>query len=125
MALPLIGFIGLLLLAIILFFIGLNKTNYNVNVGFAFVVLASIVLFATSMFVMNEGLQLDNVTNITQTGTDASIVYQTVDYDINSWNWLRVITDIMFYGAFVGLIMGAWKAFRTSKDRQSNEWILE
>lgn len=123
MALPLIGFIGLLLLAIILFFIGLNKTNYNVNVGFAFVVLASIVLFATSMFVMNEGLMLNVQESI---NPDTGVInWMIVLYDVNSWNWLRVITDIIFYGAFVGLIMGAWKAFKTSKDRQSNEWLLE
>lgn len=123
MALPLIGFIGLLLLAIILFFIGLNKTNANVNVGFAFVVLASIVLFATSMFIMNDGLMLNVQESI---NPDTGVInWMVVLYDVNSWNWLRVITDIMFYGAFVGLIMGAWKAFRVSKDKQSNEWLLE
>jgi len=123
MALPLLGFIGLLLLAIILYFIGLTKTQANVNVGFAFIVLGSVVLFATSMFVMNEGLML-NIQNGIDPDTGV-IDWMVVLYDVNSWNWLRVITDIIFYGAFVGLIMGAWKAYTTSKSKQNNEWLLE
>jgi nitric oxide reductase large subunit len=123
MALPLLGFIGLLLLAIILFFIGFGKTEQNVNVGFAFIVLASIILFATSMFIMNDGLMLDVQNGI---NPDTGVIdWMVVLYDVNSWNWLRVITDVIFYGAFVGLIMGAWKAYNTSKSKQNNEWTLD
>jgi len=123
MALTCIGFIGFILLAIILYFIGLGKTEHNVNVGFSFIVLGSIVLFATSMFIMNEGLMLDVQNGI---NPDTGVIdWMIVLYDVNSWNWLRVITDILFYGAFVGLIMGAWKAYTTSKSKQNNEWLLE
>lgn len=124
MAVPLIGFGGLILLAIILFLIGLNKTEMNVNVGFAFIVLASIVLFSTSIFVMNEGLQLGSQESI-DTTTDLIVInYQTISYDVNSWNWLRVITDIIFYGGFVGLIIGFWKAYSITRDRRVSEWSM-
>lgn len=124
MALPLIGFIGLLLLAIVLFLIGLNKTQANVNVGFAFVVFASIILFSTSMFIMNEGLELNTVSSITQSGTTNTISYASVEYSIDSWNWLRVLTDSIFYSGFVGLIIGFWKAYSVSKSRQVSDYDL-
>ena len=122
MAVPLIGFGGLVLLAIILFLIGLNKTEANVNVGFAFIVLASIVLFATSIFIMNEGLLL-NIQNSVNPDTGV-IDWMIVSYDVNSWNWLRVITDIIFYGGFVGLIIGFWKAYSITRDRRVSEWSI-
>ena len=122
MSIPLIGFSGLILLSIILFLIGLKKTEANVNVGFSFIVLASVLLFATSMFVMNEGLML-NVQNSINPDTGV-IDWMVISYDVNSWNWLRVITDIIFYGGFVGLIIGFWKAYSITKNNRASEWNL-
>jgi hypothetical protein len=120
MALPLIGFYALLALIGILFFLGFSR--YNVNASLAFMVFASVLMLTTSMFIINDGLQLNTQESIDpDTGV---IAWQTVSYDINSWNWLRVITDVLFWGGFVGIIFGFAYNFQRSKSRQVSEWDM-
>jgi hypothetical protein len=120
MVLPLIGLVALILISIILFVVGVSR--YNVNASLGFIVLASVLLLTSSMFIMNEGLQLDTVESISP--DTLTYNYQTVSYDVNSWNWLRVVTDVMFYGAFVGIVFGF--AFNLNKrfniKSSGNEW---
>lgn len=120
MAIPLIGLYALIILITVLFVVGVSR--YNVNASLGFVVLASVLMMTTSMFLINDGLQLDTIESI-----DADTLtynYQTVAYDVNSWNWLRVVTDVMFYGAFVGIIFGFAYNFKRVKDRRTDEWAI-
>ena len=121
MALPLIGLIGLLLLAIILFFIGVSR--YNVNASLGFMAFAGVILIVTGMLVMNEGLQLDNPTSFTDAGSVTSVAYQTVSYG-SEYNWLKVLTDTIFWGGFVTIIVGFALNYGRSKSRQSDEWAI-
>ena len=122
MALPMIGLIGLLLLAIISFIVGLSRYNVNASVGF--MAFAGVILIVSGMLVMNEGLQLDTTESFTDNGAVTTISYQEVSYDVNSYNWLRVFTDTIFWGGFVAIIVGFAYNFQRSKSRQSSEWSI-
>jgi len=74
----------------------------------------------TSMFVMNEGIQLDNVDSIDP--DTLSYEYQTLSYDLNTMDWVKVLTDVFFYGSFVGIIFGFAYNFHRSKSRKVSEW---
>jgi len=117
MALPIIGLGILIAIIIVLYVIGVSR--YNVNASLGFVVLASVLLMVSSMFIMSEGLQLNNVESIDPVTLEYT--YQTESYSLESWNWLRVVTDVMFYGAFVGIIFGFAYNFSRSKSRQGND----
>jgi len=120
MAIPLIGIGVLILLIISLFVIGVSR--YNVNASLGFIVFASVLMMVSSMFIINEGVQLDNVNSIDPETLAYS--YQTVSYDVNTWDWVRVITDTLFYGSFVGIIFGFAYNFKRSKDRRVDEWAI-
>ena len=122
MALPLIGFIALILLATILFTIGVSR--YNVNASIGFIAFASVILIVSSMLVMNEGLQLDTTESFTDAGAVTSVTYQTASYDVTSYNWLRVLTDSLFWGGFVGIIFGFAYNFKRSNSRKHDEWAI-
>jgi len=118
MAVPLIGIYFLIALIGILFFVGVSR--YNVNASLGFIVLACVLMMTTSMFVMSEGVQLTNVESI---DTDTlTYNYQAISYDVNTWDWVKVLTDIFFYGAFVGIIFGFAYNFNRSKARRVSEW---
>ena len=118
MAVPLIGIYFLIALIGILFLVGVSR--YNVNASLGFIVLAAVLMMTTSMFVMNEGVQLNNVESI-----DAETLtynYQTATYDPNNMDWVRVLTDTFFYGSFIGIIFGFAYNFHRSKARRVSEW---
>ena len=120
MVVPLFGIYALVALIVILFIIGISR--YNVNASLGFIVLASVLMMTTSMFIMNEGIQLNNVESI---DPDTLVyTYQTHTYDINTWDWLRVTTDVLFWGSFVGIIFGFAYNFQRSKSRQVSEWDM-
>jgi len=118
MAVPLIGIYFLIALIGILFLVGVSR--YNVNASLGFVVLACVLMMTTSMFVMNEGVQLTNVESIDP--DTLTYNYQTVSYNPNTMDWVRVLTDIFFYGSFVGIIFGFAYNFHRSKSRRVSEW---
>jgi len=120
MVVPLFGIFALIALIIILFVVGVSR--YNVNASLGFVVLASILMMTTSMFVMNEGIQLNTVESVDPTTLE--FTYQTYTYDVNNWDWLKVTTDVLFWGSFVGIIFGFAYNFRRSKSRQVDEWAI-
>jgi len=120
MAVPLIGLYFLLGLIGILFFIGVSR--FNVNASLAFVVFASVLMIVTSMFIVNEGIQLDNVTSIDPVTLTYS--YETIAYELNTWNWVHVLADVLFWGSFVGIIFGFAYNFQRSKARQVSEWDM-
>lgn len=122
MPIPLIGVYFLLGVIGILFFIGISR--YNVNASLAFVVFASVLMLSTSMFIMNEGVQLDNVSSIDPETLEYS--YETISYEVNTWNWIKILTDTLFWGSFVGIIFGfAWN-FNKSKQiqKENDEWAM-
>ena len=120
MAVPLIGIIGLVLLSIILFFIGLSRENVNTNL--AFIVFAGIILTVSGMFVMNEGVQLNTVDSIDP--ETLTYTYEVASYDVNNMDWVRVLTDTVFWSGFVLIIFGFIYNYRESKNRQSSEWNI-
>jgi len=120
MAIPLIGIIGLILLSVTLFAIGVSR--YNVNSNLALIVMASVLLISSGMLVMNEGVQLDTVESIDP--VTLTYNYQVATYDVNSMDWVRILTDIMFWGGFAGIIFGFAYNYKESKNRQSDEWNI-
>ena len=120
MAVPLIGIMGLILLSVILFFIGLSRENVNTNL--AFIVITGVLLITSGMFVMNEGVQLNTVDSINPETLEYT--YEVASYDVNSMDWVRVLTDIVFWSGFVVIIFGFVYNYRESKNRQSNEWNI-
>ena len=120
MALPLIGLYFLLGLIGILFFIGVSR--YNVNASLGFIVFASVLMMVTSMFIINDGLQLNTLESINPDTLEYN--YQMERYDVNTWNWLKVTTDTLFWGSFVGIIVGFALNFQRSKSRQVSQWDL-
>jgi hypothetical protein len=121
MALPLIGFVGLLLLAIIFFVLGVSRFNVNASLGF--MAFAGVILIVSSMLVMNEGLQLDSVESFTDSGSVTSVSYQEVSYG-SDYNWLKVLIDTIFWSGFVVIIVGFAYNFRRAKSRQVDEWAI-
>jgi hypothetical protein len=85
-------------------------------------VFASVLMMTTSMFIINDGLQLGNVISVDPDTLEYT--YQIETYNIDSWNWLRVITDVLFWGSFVGIIFGFAYNFQRSKGRQVSEWDM-
>jgi len=121
MAVPLIGIIFLIGLIVLLFFIGVSRKN--VNSSLAFIVFASVLMITTSMFVMNEGVQLNTVDGINP--DTLSYDYQIVNYDVNNWDWIRVLTDSLFWGSFVGIIFGfAYNYNRSKANNVVDEWVV-
>lgn len=118
MAIPLIGIYALIALIGILFFIGVSR--YNVNASLGFVVFASVLMMSTSMFIMNEGIQLNTLDSVNP--NTLVYTYQTVSYDVDNWNWVKVTTDVLFWGSFVGIIFGFAYNFHRSKARNVSEW---
>ena len=121
MALPIIGFIILLALSVFLYVFGFSRNN--LNAGFAFMTLASVLLIVSSLFVMGAGLELNQVSSIEQVGTVTSVSYASVDYSLDEWNWLRVVVDIILYGGFVGIVFGLVYSIKQSQSRQVEDWI--
>jgi len=120
MPVPLIGLYFLIALIGFLFLLGVSR--YNVNASLGFIVLASVLMLVSAMFIMNVGVQLNTLESINPDTLEYT--YQTVSYDVSSWNWLRVFTDIIFWGGFVGIIFGFAYNFSRSKSRQSNDWAI-
>ena len=120
MGLPIIGLFILISLIITLFVIGVSR--YNVNASLAFVGLASVLMLTTSIFLINEGIQLDSVESINPETLEYN--YQVVEYDETNWNWVTAITNVLLYGGFVGLIFGFAYNFQRSKARQVSEWDM-
>jgi len=120
MALPLIGLYVLLAIIGTLFLIGISR--YNVNASLGFVVFASVLMLTTSMFLINEGVQLDNVESINP--DTLTYTYQTVAYDETTWNWVTVLGNVLLYGGFVAMIFGFAYNFKRSKSRQVDEWAI-
>ena len=120
MVLPIFGLYALITVIAILLVVGVSR--YNVNASLGFIALASVLMLVTGMFIMNEGLQLNTVESI-----DADTLtynYETYTYDVSNWDWLRVLTDVMFYGGFVTLIFGFVFNFskRFNERSAGNEW---
>lgn len=120
MALPLIGLYVLTALIGFLFLIGVSR--YNVNSSLGFIVLASVLMMVTSMFIVNEGIQLNSLDNINPSTLEYN--YEVATYEVNTWNWVKVFTDVLFWGSFVGVIFGFAYNFQRGKSRQSNEWAV-
>ena len=120
MAVPLIGFYALITLITILFVIGVSR--YNVNASLGFVVLAAVLMMSTSMFIMNEGIQLDSIESVDP--ETLTYNYQTVSYEVDNWNWVKVTTDVLFWGSFVAIIFGFAYNFHRSKARNVSEWDI-
>lgn len=120
MALPLIGFFALIGIAFLVFAIGVSRTNMNTN--FALITFAAVILIVCGLFVMNEGIQLDSVASVDpSTGV---VTYQVVTYDNNTWDWVKVIADILLYGGFVIMIFGFAFNFFGAKNRRVNEFDI-
>jgi len=119
MAIPIIGIIFLIGLIVLLFVLGVSR--YNVNSSLGFIIFASVLMMTTSMFVMNEGVQLESVSEVNpDTGL---ITYETISYNVNSWDWVKVVTDTLFWGSFVGIVFGFAYNFNRSKSRRVvDEW---
>ena len=120
MALPLIGLYALIALVGFLFLLGVSR--YNLNASLGFIAFASVLMMVSGMFIVNEGVQLDTVDSINAETLEYN--YQIVSYDVNSYNWLRVIADTFIFGGAVGIIFGFAYNFKRSKSRNVDEWAI-
>jgi len=103
MALPIIIFGILLIIAIALFIFGASRES--MNTGFGFILLSAVILMASGMLVWSGGLQLDQVSTIDTTTDIISMQYAEVQATSGSALW--IICNILVYGG-IGLSLLAF-----------------
>ena len=103
MALPIIVFELLLVIALALFLFGASRQS--LNAGFGFLLLSSIILLVSGLFVWGDGLQLEQPQTIDASTSVISISYQVVTATYGSALW--VISNVLVYGG-IGLVLLAF-----------------
>ena len=94
MALPIIIFGILLLIALALFLFGASRES--MNAGFGFILLSAILIIISGMFVWSGGLQLTQVATANTVGDVTTYTY--VEAQANYGSALWVISNIFVYG---------------------------
>jgi len=119
LALPIIIFGLLLLIALGLFLFGASRES--MNAGFGFILLSAIILMVSGLFVWSGGLQLDQVSTIDTTTDIISIQYTETQATYGSALW--VICNILVYGG-LGLILLAFTLTVRQRRQASYEQSL-
>lgn len=121
MALPLI-ILGLLLIigaaTLILGYLQLSQDG-----GMGFIVLAGIIFMLTGLFLWTQGLESDKVTSFTITDTTITPNYEIVTATEGSSFW--VITQILFYGGIILMLVGLGKAIIARRQNQITDSYAE
>ena len=100
MALPIIIFGLLILIALALFVFGASRES--LSSGFAFIALSSVLLIVTGLFTWSTGIQLDQVSTIIDNGTNFSITYTEMLATNGSPIW--IISNLLVFGG-IGLTL--------------------
>lgn len=117
MALPLILFSLLCLAAIILLIIGfLNLANEK---GVAFLPMAGLVFLLTGALLWTNGLELNQVASIDTTNEVISYTYTSMTVTDGSPLWL--LTNIVFFGGFLIMLVGFGKIMQMKRDKIESE----
>jgi RsiW-degrading membrane proteinase PrsW (M82 family) len=103
MALPIMIFGILLVIALALFLFGASRES--MNSGFGFILLAAIIIIVTGLFVWSSGLQLETPASIDTTNSIITITYETQQATNGSPLW--VICNTFVFGG-LGLILLAF-----------------
>ena len=112
MALPLVIFLLLTIVAVGLFIFGL--TRQTLNAGFIFIALSGVILIVTGAMLWSGGLQSNIVSSFVTDNTGTTTVsYQTLTTDVGQPMW--VISNIFVYG---GVIFVLLTLFATMKQRR-------
>ena len=100
MALPIIIFVFLVIIAVALFVFGASRES--MNSGFAFIALSSVLFVIAGLFVWSGGLQLDQVNTIIDNGSSFTITYTELQATSGSALW--AISNLFVYGG-IGLML--------------------
>ena len=100
-ALPIMVFEILIALIIGLFLFGARRQS--MKSGFIFILLSALTATITGLFLLNSGLQLNDVSNIISVGEDFSITYATVTATAGSPIW--VIGELLTFGGVALMVL--------------------
>lgn len=123
MALPLIVFFFLIVIAVALFVFGF--TRYSVGSGFAFTSLAGVFFILTGLLLWTSGLQT-NTLNSWDTSTETvSATYQTLTFAANPE--IQILSYFFTFGGFFPIVLAIRNvfSFKAEKAKEDNlEWSV-
>ena len=119
MALPIIIFLILVIIAIALFIFGASRES--LNAGFAFLALSAIIFIITGLFIWTGGLQLDQVATIVDNGSSYSITYTELTATKGSAIW--AISNLFVFGGMALIVLSLVLTVRQNRAMRYEEHV--
>lgn len=121
MALPLIVFFFLVLVAVVLFVVGF--TRFSVGAGFSFTALAGVFFILTGLLLWTTGLQTQTLSTWDTSSETVTASYQTLTFasDLE----IQILSYFFTFGGFFPIILAIRNvfAYNQTKTLQANaEW---
>lgn len=107
MALPLIVFFFLIIVAVVLFVFGL--TRESIGAGFSFTALSGVFFILTGLLLWTGGLQLDTTSTMTTIGSTTSITYQSMTFAANPE--IMILSYLLTFGGFFPIVLSLRNVF--------------
>lgn len=107
MALPLIVFFFLIVVAVALFVFGL--TRESVGAGFSFTALSGVFFILTGLLLWTGGLQLDTTASMTTIGATTTITYETMTFASNPE--IMILAYLFTFGGFFPIVLSFRNVF--------------
>lgn len=101
MALPIIMFFFLVVIAVALFVFG--YTRATIGAGFSFTALSGVFLILTGLLLWTGGLQLDSTATLTTAGAVTTISYETMTFAANPE--IMLLSYFFVFGGFFPIIL--------------------
>jgi len=123
MALPLIVFFFLVLIAVVLFVVGF--TRFSVGAGFSFTALAGVFFILTGLLLWTTGLQTQTLSTWDTSSETVTASYQTLTFasDLE----IQILSYFFTFGGFFPIVL----AFRnvlaynqSQKQQAASEWAV-
>ena len=123
MALPLIVFFFLVIVAVSLFVIGF--TRFSVGAGFSFTILAGVFFILTGLLLWTTGLQLDTTSSFDTSTDTIGVTYETLTFSNNLE--IQILSYFLTFGGFFPIVLAIRNvfAFNQNKTLKANEeWSI-
>lgn len=107
MALPLVVFFFLVIVAVALFIFG--YTRATLGAGFSFTALSGVFLILTGLLLWTGGLQLDTTSTMTTVGDVTTISYETLTFASNPE--IMLLSYFLVFGGFFPIVLSIRNVF--------------
>ena len=111
MAIELIIYEGLIVVGVALFLLGLTRAS--LSAGFAFTSLAGVIFLISGLFLLSNGVVLNQVSSYTDLGLTTQVNYVVATATNGSGVW--VIGNILLYGGLGLVLLSLGHTIRTRR----------